>query len=158
MSKATAVVLSIYSKIQMNGEEPETVDLTTEGKFYAKEDALYFVYEETDLSGMAGDRTTIKIKPDEIVMRRYGANTSELVFKQGRRFETLYHTAYGDFEMEILSQEVYSDVDLAGVGEVRLKYQLSIKGIGETRTVMTVRSRLADSTPPVEIGSSHELQ
>ena len=142
MSNATQVMLSIYSEILMKGEEPEIVDMMTEGKFYNKEGAKYFIYEETDLSGMKGDRTTLKLIEKRVVMRRYGANTSELSFEKGKRFESLYHTPYGDFPMEVLSQEASHTIDELGNGEIKLGYQLSIRGIGETKTRMVIKSRV----------------
>lgn len=146
MSNAIPVILTIHSHIHMKGEDPEVVDLVTEGKYYTKDQAQYLIYEETDLSGMAGDRTTLKFKDHKIVMRRFGANTSELAFEKGVRFETAYHTPYGAFEMEVLAQKVDFQLDPLGNGQVEIEYQLSIKGIGETKTKMTIQSRPAGAT------------
>ena len=42
----------------------ETVEFMTEGKAYKKGDATYLVYEESEMSGLAGVKTTLRIGGD----------------------------------------------------------------------------------------------
>lgn len=143
MGKGKAIVLHIKSSIVMSGEEDQNLDLMTEGSYYEKLGSHYLLYEETEVSGMAGDKTSIKLVDGKVIMHRYGANTSELTFEAGKRYETLYRTPYGDFEMEILASEVNYQIEADGSGEVHLVYALSIKGMGESRTVMHIKMRAA---------------
>lgn len=143
MSKGKSIVLHIQSNIVMSGEEDQSLDLMTEGSYFEKLGSHYLIYEETEVSGMSGDKTSIKLTDGKVVMHRYGANTSELTFEMGRRYETLYRTPYGDFEMEVLASEVSYHIEADGSGDVHLVYALSIKGMGESRTVMNIKMRAA---------------
>lgn len=143
MSNSKPIVLHIKSNIVMKGEEDQAMDLMTEGKYYEKLGAHYLMYEETEVSGMAGDKTTIKLKEGKVVMHRYGENNSELTFEKGVRYDTLYKTPYGNFEMEVLASEVDYCISPDGCGAVTLIYELSIKGIGESKTHMTITMKAA---------------
>jgi uncharacterized beta-barrel protein YwiB (DUF1934 family) len=125
----------------MKGEEDQVMELMTEGKYYVKNDSRYFVYEETEVSGMSGDKTMLKFADNKVVMHRYGQNNSELCFQEGKRYEAAYETPYGPFEMEVLASKVFFEVDEEGGGNIQLVYELSIKGVGETKTTMSITSR-----------------
>lgn len=127
----------------MKGEEDQSMDLMTEGKYYEKLGSHYLMYEETEVSGMEGDKTTIKLKDGRVIMHRYGENNSELTFEKGVRYDTLYKTPYGNFEMEVLASEVDYNVQADGSGSVDLVYELSIKGIGESKTHMKITMKAA---------------
>lgn len=143
MTNAKMVILKVESVIKMNGEEDQVMELMTEGKFYNKNGSRYFLYEESEVSGMAGDKTMLKLMSHQVVMHRYGENTSELCFEEGRRHEASYHTPYGQFHMEVLASKVFFEIDEDGGGSIELGYELSIKGMGETRTHMKITSRPA---------------
>ncbi len=143
MSNAKAVVMHIQSHIVLAGAEDQNMDLMTEGKYYEKSGAHYFLYEETEVSGMAGDKTTIKLSNGKVVIHRYGQNNSELTFEMGKRYDSLYRTPYGNFDMEILASEVHYEVDETGAGHIHLVYALSVKGMGESKTTMDIRVRAA---------------
>lgn len=48
------------------------MEFVTEAKLYKRGEAVYLIYEETELSGIPGCRTRLKCKPDEVQMKRYG--------------------------------------------------------------------------------------
>ncbi len=78
----------------------------TEGKHYLKHGSHYIVYDESELSGMEGCTTTLKMNDDGIKMRRYGGANSELIFEKGKRNSSDYVTPYGTFKLEILTREM----------------------------------------------------
>lgn len=143
MSNAKPIMIHIKSLIAMKGEEDQTMDLMTEGKYYEKVGSHYLVYEESEVSGMEGDKTTIKLKDGRVAMHRYGQNHSELTFEQGCRHNTIYKTPHGEFDMEVLASEVSYTIDERGNGAVSLVYALSIKGIGESKTTMSITMKEA---------------
>ena len=141
MSNGQSVMLNVYSVIKMNGEEDQVMELMTEGKFFNKNGSRYFLYEESDVSGMNGDKTTLKLSGNQVVMHRYGQNNSELCFEEGKRFDSTYNTPYGPFQMEVLASKVFHEIDDTGNGSIHLIYELSMKGIGETKTTMKILSK-----------------
>ena len=94
------IVIKIDSDIRIVGEEPQKMELMTPAKFYEKGKSFYIAYEETELSGMEGDKTVLKISDEKVVMIRYGSNPSEMIFVKGEKYATDYTTPYGVFKME----------------------------------------------------------
>ena len=59
----------IGTQVNANAEE-EQLELITEGKLYEKGEAMYLIYDETELSGMPGCKTRLKLKDGTVKMRR----------------------------------------------------------------------------------------
>ena len=127
----------------MTGQEDQDMELMTEGKFYIKDEQFYFVYEESELSGMDGTRTMLKLGDERVTMRRFGQNDSELTFEAGIRYDALYKTPYGHFDMEVVASKVNYEVDAEGNADIELIYEISIKGLGENKTFMKINSKAA---------------
>ena len=121
-----------------DGEE-NIIELTTEGKLYKKENGLYLVYEETELSGMKGCTTTLKLLKDKISMRRFGTSNSEIVFEKGKRYEANYNTPYGTFDMEVLTKEMAYNINDANRGEISIEYHISVEGLVQSRNILNIR-------------------
>ncbi|KXG76202.1 DUF1934 domain-containing protein [Thermotalea metallivorans] len=121
-----------------DGEE-NTIELVTEGKLYQKENALYLVYEESEISGLEGCTTTLKVSKDRVSMRRFGTAHSEIIFEKGRRFSTSYHTPYGDFRMEILTREMEANISDTNKGDITIEYNISLQGMIESKNRLNIR-------------------
>lgn len=121
-----------------DGEE-NTIELVTEGKLYQKENALYLVYEESEISGLEGCTTTLKVSKDRVSMRRFGTAHSEIIFEKGRRFSTNYHTPYGDFRMEILTKEMETNISDTNKGDITIEYNISLQGMIESKNRLNIR-------------------
>ena len=57
------------NQVNEQGEE-DIMEFVTEAKLYKRGEAVYLIYEETELSGIPGCRTRLKCKPDEAVRGR----------------------------------------------------------------------------------------
>ena len=70
------IMLKITGKqINRNNEiEEDTVEFMTEGKLYKKNGSTYIVYEETEMSGLEGVKTTLRIDDasGDVKMKRFG--------------------------------------------------------------------------------------
>ena len=64
-----------------------------------------------------------------VTMQRSGPFGTSMVFEQGRRFEGVYSTPYGELEMGVYPTRVrYRIEGQRGMGEVNLAYQLDLQG------------------------------
>ena len=120
------VIVSVKSK-QMVDREEENIELVTPGKFYKKENIYYVVYDETEISGMEGTTTTMKIGSEEVNLIRFGTTTTRLNFRKGIRDISLYQTPYGVLELVIDPFLIDIDMNDNG-GEVKLSYGLEAGG------------------------------
>ncbi len=123
----------------IEGEE-NIIELTTEGTIYTKNDNMYIVYKESEISGMEGTTTSLKIEDDrKITMKRYGQTTSSLVFEKDKSNKSDYSTAYGNFEIEIMTSflNVYIKEEKRK-SKIEIKYHLVIPGFTESENWLMV--------------------
>lgn len=106
-------------------DEREEIELVTEGCYYQEDGSYYVTYNETEVTGMEGTTTTLKIENEKVTMLRYGQNNSQLIFEKGQRHLCCYETPYGAFTIGIRSNEVNIDVTESG-GEVSAEYHIEI--------------------------------
>lgn len=89
------VWLSIHSVQQFEGCEPEEVDMMTAARMYRKRDKYYISYHESEITGLEGTRTMLKISDGAVSMTRTGSCPSEMLFLENQRHVGLYHTGFG---------------------------------------------------------------
>lgn len=132
------VMLKIKGKqTNIDGEE-NIIELITEGKFYIKNGSYYLVYDETEISGMEGSTTTLKIQGQKISMKRFGNNTSNLVFEKGKKHIAEYETLYGDMTMEVMTNSMDINISETGKGNIDLSYRLNILDAMESSNHLTI--------------------
>lgn len=132
------IMLKIQGKQMPSGGQEDIIELITEGKYYDKDNAQYIVYEESEISGMEGCTTTLKIQSNKITMKRFGNATSELVFEKGKRHTSNYSTPYGNFKMEILTKELKCSIDENIKGNILIKYSISLQGLAEGNNELNI--------------------
>lgn len=135
MSNAAIRVKSI---IKQSGEADHNVEITTLGKVYLKDDTIFVFYDESELSGMQGTKTMLKIKNDIVNLSRSGANVAKLTFESGVKHESNYGTPYGEFVMETTTKNIRVDVDENLVGKIEIIYHLKILGLSETDHILDI--------------------
>lgn len=132
------VMLKIKGKQKSPEGEESIIELVTEGKFYNKNGAYYLVYDESEISGMEGSTTTLKIQGEKVSMKRFGANTSNLIFEKGRKHISEYETMYGDMTMEIMTNSLDINISDTGKGSIDLSYRLNIIDSLESSNQLTI--------------------
>ncbi|MEA4986973.1 MAG: DUF1934 domain-containing protein [Anaerovorax sp.] len=136
------IMLKIIGKQITSEQEENVLEFITEGKFYEKGDSLYLVYKESEVSGMEGCTTSLKIKGDTVKMRRYGDAVpldTVIEFEKGKRFEGYYDTPFGAVEMEVLTNEIENQLqgDI-GKGTLKIDYHISLRGLTEGRSKLDI--------------------
>lgn len=124
------IKLSVKSTQKMMGEEPQTIEFMTMGKLYFKRGAHYIIYEESELSGLQGHKTSLRVHDETIVMNRYGPMPMHMHFEEGVRQTTLYETPYGSLKLEFLPHLVQSYIDEHS-GKISIEYDMAIQGLKE---------------------------
>ena len=121
-----AVVLRIRGQQSYDGQEPEVIELMTEGTMEFRDGGWDISYEETELTGMAGVTTTFRVEPGKVTLRRTGKLRSEMVFQEGVRHESLYQLDFGALLMTITAKQVYFDIVPDG-GVIDIVYSIEIE-------------------------------
>lgn len=120
--------------------EPETVDLTTTGSFYIKDDKYYVCYDESAATGFDGSKTCVKVWDSGASITRFGRYKSCLMIEKGITNLCNYATPAGSLVLDINGVEVESDLTEKG-GKIRLAYTLNSSGllISENNITMNIK-------------------
>ena len=121
-----AVVLSIRGRQRYEGQEPDVIELVTDGTMEFVDGGWDVSYEETELTGMAGVTTTFRVEPGKVTLRRTGKLRSEMVFQEGMRHESLYQLDFGALLMAVTAKQVYFDIVSDG-GVIDIVYSIEIE-------------------------------
>ncbi len=121
-----AVVLRIRGQQSYDGQEPEVIELMTEGTMEFRDGGWDISYEETELTGLAGVTTTFRVEPERVILRRTGKLRSEMMFQQGVRHESLYKLDFGALMMAVTAKLVFFDIVSDG-GVIDLMYDIEIE-------------------------------
>lgn len=90
------VVISISGTQTFLGEEPETIELITQGRYCFEPGRITFSYSETEMTGMEGVQTEFLIEDEKTVtLTRSGAIRSVMKFAQGVWMDSLYDAGVG---------------------------------------------------------------
>lgn len=135
------IMLKITGK-QFSGDISEDqMEFITEGKLYEKGDSTYLIYDESEFSGFPGCKTTLKLTGDCIRMKRTGSEVGfgmEFIFEKGKRFNSKYHTPYGNLDMEVLTNDVVNNLTEEGFGDINIDYHVSLNGMAEGRNRLKI--------------------
>ena len=120
------VVLRIRGRQTYDGQEPDVIELVTEGTMELRDGGWNISYDETELTGMAGVTTTFRVEPGKVTLRRTGKLRSEMVFQEGVPHESLYQLDFGALLMTVTARQVFFDIVPDG-GVIDLSYNISIE-------------------------------
>lgn len=131
------VLISVKTVQYIDGQ-PESVELITQGEYYRKDNEYFAEYEESEISGMEGTRTTMKINEDTLRIVRSGTTTSDMMFKKGLNHVSLYNTPFGTLEVMIRPKKVDIEVNDDG-GNVRLEYRMEAFGMDSVDNALELK-------------------
>ncbi len=122
----TNVVLSIRGRQSYADQEPEVIELVTEGTMEFCQGGWDIVYEESALTGLEGVTTIFRVEPDKVTLTRKGALNSQMVFQQGVEHDSLYQMAFGTLMLTVKATSVFYDIVPDG-GVIDLSYNINIE-------------------------------
>lgn len=120
------VLLTIRGQQTYSDQEPETVELVTEGVLESIETGWKLTYEESDLTGLKGVTTTFQVEPGKVTLSRKGPLSSQMVFQEGVFHESLYQMEFGALMITVCANRVAYDIGEQG-GTIDLTYAIEIE-------------------------------
>ena len=120
------VMLSICGRQAYVDQEPDTIELVTEGTMEYVDGGWNIQYQETELTGLAGVNTTFRIEPGKVTLTRTGGLVSEMVFQEGVRHESLYQMDFGALLIAVCASRIFAQIGDEG-GMVDLVYNIDIE-------------------------------
>ena len=120
------VMLFIRGSQRYEDQDPEIIDLTTEGTMEFRDGGWDISYQESELTGMAGVTTTFRVEPNVVTLKRTGALNSEMVFQKGVVHDSLYRMPFGALMLSVEATHLVYDIVSDG-GMIDLSYKISIE-------------------------------
>lgn len=125
--KSIPILISLDAQSNTEGQPEDTMRLITTGELILKQDEVIIRYEESIDESEPPQKIEISVKDHVIVMSRKGTFDANMVFQKGQRYESQYHTPYGDLDMALYCTRASFSRDREG-GEMVLQYQLDLGG------------------------------
>ena len=120
------VVLSLCGRQSYQDQEPDVIELVTEGEMEYRDNGWDITYEESDLTGLTGVTTTFRVKPGTITLTRTGKLHSQMVFSEGVAHDSLYQMEFGALMVTVCASKVEFDITEDG-GTIDLIYSIEIE-------------------------------
>lgn len=117
------VMISIIGIQDDASGSTDKVELVTAGQYGFENGQSRFTYEESDLTGLNGTRTTFTIDPMGVVLRREGSLNTEMVFQAGKKNYFLYDTPFGSATMGVETRRIDAALGEHG-GKLELDYDI----------------------------------
>ena len=121
-----SVVLFIQGKQSYDGQEPDVIELATEGTMEFRDNGWDICYEESELTGLEGVTTTFRVEPGQVILTRTGRLHSRMVFELGVAHDSLYQMEFGALLMTVKATHVFYDILPEG-GSIDLTYTIDIE-------------------------------
>ena len=120
------VVLAIRGRQTYADQEPDVIELVTEGSLEFRNGGWDISYEETALTGLEGVTTTFRVEPGRVLLTRTGKLQSQMIFEEGVPHDTLYQMSFGTLMMTVTATFVFVDIVEDG-GTIDLTYNIDIE-------------------------------
>jgi len=120
------VVLFIQGRQRYENQEPEIIELTTEGTMEYRSGGWDISYQESALTGLEGVTTTFRVEPGKVILTREGALNSQMVFEEGVDHDSLYQMPFGALLLTVRATSVFFDIVPDG-GTIDLSYNINIE-------------------------------
>ena len=121
-----AVMLSIEGRQSYAGQDPEVIELVTEGTLEQTDDGWTVSYEESDLTGMAGVTTAFLVQEGQLTLVRTGKLNSRMVFREGVAHDSLYEMEFGALMLSVCARKIAVAITADG-GTIDLTYSVEIE-------------------------------
>lgn len=141
------VIISIKGK-QLYGESgPDEMELVTAGTLRRESHGGYTIsYQETELTGLEGTTTVLRIDGQRVTLLREGNINSQMVFEEGRRHLSMYETPYGALSVGIDTRRMKNTVDEGG-GDLEIDYAIEIDNLVAGRNLFRMNVKKDPALP-----------
>ena len=113
-------------------DEDNTLDFVTDGSYTYDNNVGCVTYEESEVTGLPGTRTSLFVMPDQVVVDREGTVTSRMVFKEGLKSAFQYATPFGNANMGIDTRRIAQSMGETG-GRVEIDYVVNMEHVVASR-------------------------
>ncbi len=120
------VVIFLDSIHDIGSGNEDRIEFSTDGLYTFDDGVGCLTYMETEVTGMEGTRTSVMVRPNEVVVDRDGMITSRMVFKEGLKNSLLMNTPYGNATLNIDTRHINHSFNEEG-GSMEIDYVIDVE-------------------------------
>ena len=137
------VLISIRGTQIPEGEEPQTIELRTDGTLSREDGALCLSYVESEMTGLEGVVTAFRVEDDRIILSRKGKVNSTMTFVAGESIDSLYDVGVGAMLLSVRTKTVRSTLTEDG-GSFYIDYAVELEHVYVGTNVYEIDVRLPE--------------
>ena len=107
-------------------QEPEVMELVTEGTMEFTNGGWDISYQESDLTGLQGVTTTFRVEQEKVTLIRTGPLRSTMEFRLGQSHDSLYQLEFGTLMITVTTKHLFYDILPEG-GCIDIVYDIEIE-------------------------------
>ncbi|AIF50013.1 DUF1934 domain-containing protein [Pelosinus sp. UFO1] len=136
------VVVTIIGTQKDEQKEESRIELITLGRCYSKNGVNYILYKDSEISGLEGVTTMLKVYDKQVTLVRTGSVEHKQDFRLGEKSRSAYVTPYGTMQMSIVtnSLEITSD-SITGIKDLDISYELEMNGQWQSANTLSISIR-----------------
>lgn len=116
-------IITLIGTQEQDGNS-DTIELTSVARYGVKNGEVLITYDESELLGVKGVKTTLHYKaPDTVLLKRTGSVNVKLVIEKNKRNCCRYDTGYGELLLDIIGEEIENRIDDGG-GTFYMSYRI----------------------------------
>ena len=125
MTETKRVMLRIRTEQRVPGEDPEIMELQSEGTLAQYDDRTELTYVESAVTGLEGVTTTFVLYEDRVVLIRDGEKLKNtMLFQVGKKTDSLYDVGFGALLITVTAQR--TEMDLV-IGKFSVEYTVEVE-------------------------------
>lgn len=136
------VIIHINGCPKYEDSDGESIELTTAGRLYRKNGSYYIIYKESELTGMEGVTTTVKVEDQRITLMRNGMYPTQMIFEKGQRHFGYYNTEFGALTVAVSARDVRHSMTDSG-GELLIDYAIEVDSVLTGENLFKIRVKEA---------------
>ena len=138
------VIISIKGSQMTPENGSEEMELVTAGRLVREGGDHYTIsYEESELTGMEGTTTVVRVEGPRVTLLREGTVNSQMVFEEGYRHLSMYDTPYGAMSVGINTRRMRSTLGESG-GDLEIDFAVDIDNLITGRNIFRMNFKTAE--------------
>jgi len=119
-------------------QEDTDIELVSECDFYEADGVYFCEYDESEITGLGGTRTTIEIAGDYVSLTRRGTVNSQMLFMEGRKTTSIYAMPFGELTIDIHTISLETHIGEKG-GTLKVNYIIDINNSPSGRNTFDIK-------------------
>jgi uncharacterized beta-barrel protein YwiB (DUF1934 family) len=117
------VLITVNSVMDIASGEADKMSFVTDGTLNRENDDYIVSYEESEITGLNGTTTTLRVNKNSVTLTRHGNVDTMMLFEVGKTHLSDYDTKYGSVMLGITAQSLDVNFSETG-GDIKVDYIL----------------------------------